>query len=166
MRWLTFYRYLLDEEYQEKMPFLSRESAHLNISFSCIAMLNSCDNLIPSDFTEAQRATVIVKGFHGLLTYAITFWCKHLLECVQKHAQLSTELLDQLQSLLRYRKETISPKNIQEKMGPITESQSLQGLSHFPDIKKLLLDILGFKARSKLYSEAALEKSPESKCPF
>ncbi|TGO32628.1 hypothetical protein BHYA_0301g00120 [Botrytis hyacinthi] len=153
--------YLLDEEYQEKLPFLSRESAHLNISFSCIAILNSCDNLIPSNFTEAQRATVVAKGFHGLLTYAIAFWYKHLLECFQKHAQLSTELLDQLQSLLRYRKETISLKDTPDKIGPITESQSLQGLSHFPEIKKLLLGILGFKARSKLHSEAALDKSPE-----
>ncbi|KAF7855285.1 uncharacterized protein EAF02_011544 [Botrytis sinoallii] len=153
--------YLLDEEYQEKLPFLSRESAHLNISFSCVAILNSCDNLIPSNFTEAQRAAVVVKGFHGLLTYAITFWYKHLLEYFQKHAQLSTELLHQLRSLLRYRKETIPLKDTLEKIGAITENQSLQGLSHFPEIKSLLLDILGFKARSKLHSEAALDKSPE-----
>ncbi|TGO07300.1 hypothetical protein BTUL_0294g00040 [Botrytis tulipae] len=161
MRWLTFYRYLLDEEYQEKLPFLSCESAHLNISFSYIAILNSCDNLIPSNFTEAQRATVAVKGFHGLLTYAIAFWYKHLLECFQKHAQLSTELLDQLQFLLRYRKEITPPKDTQENTGAITENQSLQGLSHSPEIKKLMLDILRFKARSKSHSEAALDKSPE-----
>ncbi|KAF7952570.1 uncharacterized protein EAE97_002067 [Botrytis byssoidea] len=153
--------YLLDEEYQEKLPFLSRESAHLNISFSCIAILNSCDNLIPSNFTEAQRATVVVKGFHGLLTYAIAFWYKHLLECFQKHAQLSTELLDQLQFLLRYRKEITPPKDTRENTGAITDNQSLQGLSHLSEIKKLMSDILRLKARSKLHSEAALDKSPE-----
>ncbi|KAF7954690.1 hypothetical protein EAE96_005809 [Botrytis aclada] len=154
--------YLLEEEYQEKLPFLSRESANLNISFSCIAILNSCDNLNPSIFTEAQRAAVVVKGFHGLLTYAITFWYKHILECFQKHAQLPKELLDQLQYLLRYRKESVPSKDTREKTVIITENQSLQGLSHLPEIRKLMLDILGFKARSKLHSEAASDKSPET----
>ncbi|CCD50121.1 similar to NACHT domain protein [Botrytis cinerea T4] len=154
--------YLLEEEYQEKLPFLSRENANLSISFSCIAILNSCDNLIPSKFTEAQRAVVAVKGFHGLLTYAITFWYKHLLECFQKHSQLPAELLDQLQYLLRYRKENITPKDTKEEMRPVIENQSLQGLSHLPEIRQLILDILGFKARSKLHLEAALDKSPET----
>ncbi|EMR87314.1 putative nacht domain protein [Botrytis cinerea BcDW1] len=113
-------------------------------------------------FTEAQRAVVAVKGFHGLLTYAITFWYKHLLECFQKHSQLPAELLDQLQYLLRYRKENITPKDTKEEMRPVIENQSLQGLSHLPEIRQLILDILGFKARSKLHLEAALDKSPET----
>jgi hypothetical protein len=165
-----FHRYILEEEYQAERPFIWRENAHLDISFSCIAFLNSCVSLLPANSTEAQRAGIIVGGFHGLQIYADMFWYRHLLAycglLVQQKRQLSTELLTQLQLLLRFWKEdsraTVpKSKTTTEKDG--TEDPTLEALNHLPDVKRLVSDVLVF--RTKMTREDASDKSPESKLP-
>ena len=142
----------------------------MDISFSCVTFLNSCVSLLPANSTEAQRAAVIVRGFHGLQIYADMFWYRHLLAycslSVQHKRQFSIELLAQLQLLLRFRKEdsrvtVLKSKAATEKNG--TEDPTLEVLNHLPDVKRLVSDVLVF--RTKMSREETSDKSPESKLP-
>jgi hypothetical protein len=140
----------------------------LDISFSCVAFLNSCISLLPINSTEAQRATVIVRGCYGLQIYADRFWDKHLLLYCgllrQHQSQFSPELLSQLQLLLRFRKEDSQasvpmPKIITEKN--VTEDTGLEALNYWPDVKRLVVDVIVFRA--KMSKEDTSDKSLESK---
>ncbi|PQE25152.1 hypothetical protein CJF31_00006017 [Rutstroemia sp. NJR-2017a BVV2] len=161
-----FHRYILEVEYQTERPFIWREKAHLDISFSCVAFLNSCIYLLPINFTEAQRAAVIVRGCYGLQIYADRFWYEHLLLYCgllrQHQIQFSTELLSQLQLLLRFRKEDSREpapmsKIITEKN--VTEDPRLETLNYWPDVKRLVSDVVEF--RTKMGREYTSDKSLE-----
>ncbi|KAI9640653.1 hypothetical protein NHQ30_010957 [Ciborinia camelliae] len=158
---LSAKEYILEESHQQKLPFVSRESAHLNISFSCITVLNSCIPLLPTYSTEAQRAAIIVQGFHGLLMYANMFWYMHLLEYCKSQRQLSTELLSQLQQLLlHYRKENMPVSDPKANARASSQGPNLEALNHLPEIKRLISDILAFRFRLNL--DDISDKSPES----
>jgi hypothetical protein len=140
----------------------------VDITFSCVAFLNSCISLLPENSTEAQRAAIIIRGFHGLQLYADMFWHRHLLAYCsllgQHKRQFSPELLSQLRLLLRFRKEDSSTPVPQYKSGTDkdgTEDPSLEELNHLPDVKGLVTDVLVFRA--KMAREDASDKSPESK---
>ena len=162
-----FYRYLLEEEYLLNRPFIWRENAHLDVSFSCITFLNSCLCLLPENSTDAQRATIIVRGFHGLQLYADKFWYKHLLEYCgllgQHQRQFSTELLTHLQLLLRFRKDNFQVSSTPIKV--VTEKAphdlSLEALNHLPDVKRLVSDVLAFRAKTA--REDASDRNLEGK---
>ncbi|RFU24008.1 hypothetical protein B7463_g12335, partial [Scytalidium lignicola] len=157
--------YVLEEEYQEKRPFIWRENAHLDISFSCVTYLNSSFSLLPENSTEAQRAAIIVRGFHGLQTYAHIFWYRHVLAYCgllgQHQRQFSSELLAQLQLLLRFRKDgrahILTPKTRIERHA--SENPTLEALNPWPDVKRLISDVLVFRA--KMNQKDASDKSPE-----
>jgi hypothetical protein len=163
----NFYRYLLEEEYLLNRPFIWRENAHLDVSFSCITFLNSCLCLLPENSTNGQRAAIIVRGFHGLQLYADKFWYKHLLEycCLlgQHQRQFSTELLTQLQLLLRFRKDNFQVSSTPIKV--VTEKSphdlSLEALNHLPDVKRLVSDVLALRA--KIAREDASDRNLEGK---
>jgi hypothetical protein len=139
----------------------------LDVSFSCIAFLNSCIPLLPENSTRSQRAAIIVQGFHGLEPYADMFWCRHLLAyCshLRQQHQFSTELLAQLQLLLRFRKcdrRAPVPASQTRTEEETTEDTSLEALNHLPDVKRLVSDILVFRAKIK--QQDASDKSFESK---
>jgi hypothetical protein len=142
----------------------------LDISFSSVAFLNSCISLLPENATEAQRAAIIVRGFHGLQLYANIFWYRHLLAYCgllgQHKRQFSTELLTQLQLLLRFRKGDSRAAVLQSQSGTDkdkTEDPSLEDLNHLPDVKSLVSDVLVF--RSKMIREDTSDKSPEGRFP-
>ncbi|KAM3064939.1 hypothetical protein ACMFMF_011556 [Clarireedia jacksonii] len=158
--------YILEEEYQAGRPFIWREKAHLDISFSCIAFLNSCISLLPKNSTEAQRAAIIVQGCSGLQIYADRFWHEHLLlycDLLRQHrSQFSIGLLSHLQLLLRFRKENSrAPVRIfkvtTEKS--MIEDTRLEALNDWPDIKRLVSDVIEFRA--KISREDATDKSIE-----
>lgn len=140
----------------------------MDISFSCVAFLNSCIYSLPPNYTEAQKAAVVVRGFHGLQIYADMFWYRHLLAyCGQYQRQFSTELLAQLQHLLRFRKEDSRapvPTSKTRTEKDASEDRSLEALNHLPDVKRLVSDVLVFRA--KMSREDASDKSLESKLPF
>ena len=164
------YRYILNEEYQAERPFIWRENAHLDITFSCVAFLNSCISLLPEYTTVAQRAAIIVQGLHGMEIYANKFWCTHLLEycsLLHQQRQFSTELLTQLQLLLRFRKDgnrAPIPTSQARMKEELAEDTKLEALNHWPDIKSLVSDILVFRARIKKEDES--EKSFKSTPPL
>lgn len=161
-------RYILEEEYQAARPFICRQKAHLDISFSCITLLSSCSQLLPLYSTLSRRATIIVQGFHGLLIYADAFWCKHLLEYCsflgQERQSFSPELLAQLQLLLKFRKTVVEASNVSQSIElqlSDMEDCGLEALNHLPDIKQLVLDVLTFRA--KMNKEHGTNNSSESK---
>jgi hypothetical protein len=143
----------------------------VDITFSCVAFLNSCISLLPENSTEAQRAAIIIRGFHGLQLYADMFWYRHLLAYCsllgQHQRQFSPELLAQLQLLLRFRKEDNRTPGPESKTGTgknRDEDSSLEKLNHLPYVKALVTDVLVFRA--KIAREDASDKSPESKLSF
>ncbi|CZR68409.1 uncharacterized protein PAC_18308 [Phialocephala subalpina] len=157
--------FILEEEYQGGRPFIWRENAHLDIAFSCTAVLNSCIPLLPTMSTDTERAAIIVQGFPGLQVYASKFWYKHVLDycglVAHEQCQVSPELLAQLQRLLRFKKADVqaaltSNSRIEENN---SGEPGLEALSHVPNIKSLLSDILRFRA--KMSREDASDKSPE-----
>jgi len=143
----------------------------VDITFSCVAFLNSCISLLPENSTEAERAAIIIRGFHGLQLYADMFWYRHLLAYCsllgQQKRQFSPELLAQLQFLLKFRKEDSRTPVRQFKTGTDkngAEDPALEELNHLPYVKALVTDVLVFRA--KMAREDASDKSPESKFSF
>ena len=143
----------------------------MDITFSCVAFLNSCISLLPENSTEAERAAIIIRGFHGLQLYADMFWYRHLLAYCsllgQQKRQFSPELLAQLQFLLKFRKEDSRTPVRQFKTGTDkngAEDPALEELNHLPYVKALVTDVLAFRA--KIAREDVSDKSPESKLSF
>ena len=117
----------------------------MDICYSLIALLNSCFPLLSDSSTEAQRAAVIIQGFHGLQVYANMFWTKHLLAycslLIENRAQFSRELQTELQLLLRFRKHN-------DPLLPSTSKNTALGvLDDMPDIKSLVSDTVEFQAK-------------------
>jgi hypothetical protein len=118
--------------------------------------------------TEAERIASILRGFHGLQIYADMFWFRHLLaycDLLSQHRrQFSSELLAQLQLLLRFRKEgtgapnAISRTRIEK---DATYDSSLEALNHSPEVKRLVSDVLVFRANMKRKDTS--DGSPDSK---
>lgn len=138
----------------------------MDISFSCVAFLNSYLSLLPANSTEAQRLATIVQGFHGLQVYANTFWYKHLLAYCgllgQQQRQFSPELRAQLQLLLRFRKDANQahvPKSKTRTEKDATEDLSIEALNHMPDVKRLVSDVFVFG--DKINREGTLDKPLE-----
>ena len=99
------------------------------------------------------------------------FWHRHLLAYCgllsQHEQQFSTELLAQLQLLLRFRKEDSRAPIPKSKIGTEedgTGDLTLEALNHLPDVKRLVSDVIMFRA--KMTGEESSDKSPESKLPF
>lgn len=164
----NFRRYILEGDYQTEPPFICRENAHLDITFSCVAVLNSCVSLFPDNSTETERGAIIVRGFHGLLIYADMFWYKHLLTYFsllsQREGQINTELLAQLQFLLRFRKDDSGVLPLKSKAPTKKDGaydSTLEALNHLPDVKSLVSYIKEFRAKMAL--EQASDKSPEGR---
>lgn len=117
----------------------------------------------------AQRAAIIVEGLHGMEIYADKFWCRHLLEycsLLRQQHQFSTELLTQLQLLLRFRKDgglALVPTSHARTKEDATKVTKLEALNQWPDIKSLVSDVLVFQANIKKDDDS--DKSLESNLP-
>lgn len=160
------FRYILEENYQGKRPFIERRKAHLDIAFSCAALLNSCTSLLPTVSTDVQRAAIIVQGFHGLQVYADKYWYKHLLEYCEvfdEQRQFCPKLLQQLHLLLKFKKLNNTTTQMSN---PMTQEQrsaapvGLKALDHVPDVYLQLSDVISFAGKMK--TEHGLDKSFES----
>jgi hypothetical protein len=159
-------RFILEEEYQRGRPFIWRENTHLDVAFSCTAVLNSCIPLLPTNSTDTERSAIIVQGFHGLQVYANKFWYKHVLEycnfVAQQQYEVSPELLAQLQRLLMFKKTDVqATPSPNSRMEENRSEPGLEALRHVPDIRRLLSNVTQFRA--KMNREDASDKSPESK---
>ncbi|CZR69490.1 related to vegetatible incompatibility protein HET-E-1 [Phialocephala subalpina] len=157
--------YLLEEEFHGERPFIWRENAHLDIAFSCTAVLNSCFILLPTLSTDSERAAIIVRGFHGLLVYADKFWHKHIQEycgvLIRQQRQFSPELLSQLCLLLRFTKSggQALQTSTRESEDDKTEEARLEVLRCVPDVQMLLSNVIRFRAIVE--KEDTSESSPE-----
>ena len=138
----------------------------MDITFSCVAFLNSCMPLLPENSTATQMAAIISQRLYGLEVYADMFWCTHLLEycsLLRQQCQFSTDLLAQLKRLLRFRKDdtrALDPALHIRMEEEATEVPSLEALNEWPDIKELVSDILVFRA--KISQEDLSDKPVES----
>jgi hypothetical protein len=152
----------LEEEFQSESSLILPGKAHLNILFSCAAFLNSCISLLPDHSTPLNRAAVIVRGFHGLLPYADMFWYRHLLAYCnlqdQRTPKLSQEVLTQLCLLVRFKKHEAG--DILDTGSDSTEEPGLEALSHLPDVKSLIREIIVFRRKN---GEQSSDRSPEGK---
>jgi len=157
---LTCSSYILEEKVYETRPLINLEDAHFNICFSCVAYLNTSYGLIPLHYSNDTRAAIVVTGFHGLQIYANQFWVDHLLSyCTildQQRKNLSRELENQLNTLLRFLKESASV----EQTPDYAELEGLDVLVQNPNIKTLVLKVAKF--RRKLEVDDALSKSDKS----
>ncbi|CAG8975822.1 hypothetical protein HYALB_00009402 [Hymenoscyphus albidus] len=154
--------YILEEAYQASRPFIWRENAHLDISFSCISVLASSLALLPTNCTDSERAGIIVHGFHGLHIYADHFWYKHLLEYCdflhRNNRQISLELLVQLNRLLNYKKAhpgCLTSIAESGEMKLFTKPPCLDVLNHAPEVKDLVLEVLEFRSRPDLAANSS-----------
>jgi hypothetical protein len=162
------YRYVLQEEYRDRVSFLQALNAHHNISFSCITYLNTSLPLLPSNSTDESRIGTVIQGFHGLQLYANKFWYKHLLQYCElqdiRPVQFSQELLQQLRLLLRFQKNNRKEACFETGSDGISaadQSVGLEMLDHLPEIKSMVSDVIAFK--TKLDRNDSSDKDPDSK---
>jgi hypothetical protein len=163
--------YILKQEYRDARPFIKTNSAHLNISFSCVSYLNTSCVLLPSNCTDQQRAEIVLRGFHGLQFYANQFWFKHVLTCcglfAKGNAALPDDLLIQLQQLVQFRK--AFGDNSCVIGNPDTNSSHRQrddslAMNQLPqDVRDLIWEVIEFRKMVK--KEDNTLKSLEGTCP-
>jgi hypothetical protein len=58
--------------------------AHFDIAFSCVAYLCSALSLLDPSSSEVEHIGSVVKGYHGLMSYATEKWSEHLLAFLDK----------------------------------------------------------------------------------
>ncbi len=158
--------YILKQECRNSRPFIKTESAHLNMSFSCVSYLNTSFCLLSSNCTDQQRASTVLQGFHGLQFYANEFWSKHVLTCCGLFAKydfvLPDDLVIQLERLLRFRKEIgdKSSSTGHQYTGTHHHENSL-ALNQLPqNVKDFIWEVVEF--RKKLTEEDTTLKPPAS----
>ncbi|KAH7409681.1 hypothetical protein BKA64DRAFT_404683 [Cadophora sp. MPI-SDFR-AT-0126] len=152
--------YVLDEEYKHSTTFISRQTANLNIAFSCVAYLNTCVSLLPHNSTAHSRAALVLTGFHGLQLYANQFFATHLEAYLTSLAvskgQAPVELISQLQLLLQF------SKNKQNSGSKPSSTINLEALHEYPQLVSFLLQVFAFKDSMKQEGAANTSlKSPE-----
>ncbi|PVH68513.1 hypothetical protein DL98DRAFT_599456 [Cadophora sp. DSE1049] len=140
--------YILMVDSQDGVPFIKSEDANFNISFACVACINTSRNLLPDRSSELQRAALIVTGRHCLLSYANQFWIDHLLaycavlETSQK--AISSDLSTQLTKLLQFQI-FIPLVAWSERSFDTPEVDELKCLDHLPNVKAFVCETLRFK---------------------
>jgi hypothetical protein len=128
------------------MPLVFRENAMLTITFSCVAYLNTSKALLPESSTDQERAAMVLSGFHGLQTYANTFWLNHLLEysdiLTEKKAPIPEDLTSQLKKLLEFRKDPVSSRvDIS-----LRSDERFEVFNTIPEMRDFISTIISFRA--------------------
>lgn len=93
-------------------PFLRKDQAHHDITFSCVSYLLTSLSLKTSGSTMEQRSLRILRGLHGLHHYAHEFWIEHILQYAKLRKDptldLPFQLSQQLAALEAFWKESSS----------------------------------------------------------
>lgn len=127
--------------------------AHHDITFACLAYLNSSFELIDDDVTEHQRAIRVAKSFHGLHLYANEYWLKHLYSYAEARsvsaARLSEPLVDQLVNLAAVHKSfyRVTSQELAQEVGCFTATipdSIAPYLENNLDAKTLLQKVIRF----------------------
>ena len=158
---LTRNRYILKEDYHQSAPFIVKEKALFNISFSCIAYLNTSLCLLPDNSTPQEQAAIIVSGFHGLQLYANAFWIDHFLSycdlLAKKRAKPPDELVSQLSKLLEFQKNSCQLD--QHDCPDLVDDFDV--LTHFPQVRNFISMVMAFRTSLKRVGTSNLpDKSP------
>ncbi|KAH6703303.1 hypothetical protein BKA61DRAFT_636254 [Leptodontidium sp. MPI-SDFR-AT-0119] len=135
--------YILNEEYKQAASFISPDAANLNISFSCMAYLNTSLGLLPNTLTLQTRGTLILSGFHGLHLYANQFFAQHLLayfaSLAGSRSRPAPALVVELQKLLHFSKNSGDE-------GLVSHSTvNLDVLSESPEVVSFLRQVVAFR---------------------
>jgi len=143
---------------------VSSETAQFNISFSCMAYLNTSLCLLPCHSTPEERANIVVSGFHGLQPYANKFWIYHLLEYSKLLAKSwkppRSELLFQLNLLLEMEKSA----EVAEEPTDAISIEELTMLNQNPRIQSFISRVIKFREEAKAIGISnQSEKSVEGK---
>ncbi|TVY35124.1 Vegetative incompatibility protein [Lachnellula occidentalis] len=142
--------YILQEDFHNGRPFISAEDAQHNISFSCVAYLNTNSCLLPKQSGIETRAFQVVRGLHSLQPYGNRFWTSHLLQyCslqARKKMPLSEDLSTQLNMLTRFQKasETLAGPS-KHQLTPV-ELEGLRALDQMPQVKTLVTSLIEFRS--------------------
>ncbi|KAH6714004.1 hypothetical protein BKA61DRAFT_428897, partial [Leptodontidium sp. MPI-SDFR-AT-0119] len=152
--------YVLDEEYKQATAFISRETANLNISFSCVAYLNTSLGLLPSKSTSQTRGVLVISGFHGLQLYANQFFTKHLqayfTPLAASRGRPTPELVMELQKLLLF------SKNLDDTVSATSSRVNWDMLSEYPQVVSFLQRLIAFREGLKQEEVSSnMLKSPE-----
>jgi hypothetical protein len=84
------FRYIL---HPESGPYLQEDEAHFDMAFSCVSYLSSSFYMSAVEMTDLEFEDRILRGYHGLHSYASEFWIDHLLRFSRvKMGFLHTEL--------------------------------------------------------------------------
>jgi len=159
-------RYILQEDYTGH-PFISIETAQHNITFSCVAYLNTSLFLLPEYSTDQQRAALVLQGLHGLQPYSNRFWIDHLLQhCAfqaRQGQQVSDHLYGQLNLLLRFCKDLADQASLPESNHNSTKLEGIKALEQLPQVRDLVLRLIGFRSRMEdKYASSSPDQTPQS----
>ncbi|KAH6692826.1 hypothetical protein BKA61DRAFT_714437, partial [Leptodontidium sp. MPI-SDFR-AT-0119] len=153
--------YVLNEEYRQATNFISRETANLNICFSCVAYLNTSFSLLPHTSTSQTRGTLVLSGCHGLQLYANSFFARHLIayftSLATSRCRPPPELVVELQKLLQFSKNTDDGGS-----APNSAVVNLDALHECPQLMSFLLQLIKFREGIKQEEVSSnMLKSPE-----
>ncbi|TVY89373.1 Vegetative incompatibility protein HET-E-1 [Lachnellula willkommii] len=142
--------YILQEDFHNGRPFISVEDAQHNISFSCVAYLNTNLCLLPEQSEDEQRAALVVRGLHSLQPYGNRFWIDHLLQyCslqARKNMPLSEDLCTQLNMLVRFQKASASLGVLSKHPLTPVQLEGLGALDQMPQVKTLITSLIEFRS--------------------
>jgi hypothetical protein len=138
------------------------------MAFSCVSYLSSSLSLISPSMTDFEAENRIIKGYHGLHSYAHEFWIEHLLrfsfsKLCYSHADAEA-LIQQLNRLTQSQKPLITPYDNPRANSDDIHSGSRENLlswSQFPNIQQFLEKFLVF--RKRLEQQRSSTNSPEGK---
>ncbi|KAK0110163.1 hypothetical protein ONS95_002814 [Cadophora gregata] len=138
--------FILKNGTRDRNPFVTITEANLNISFACVAYLNTAFPLLPNRGNEAQQAAIVATGFHGLLPYANQYWIDHLLAfCRSTGKQVPRAIVDQLSGLIDYLKPTGVARSQAGNLTATINIDGLEFLDQFPQIQSIISNIKCFK---------------------
>ncbi|KAH6710613.1 hypothetical protein BKA61DRAFT_612024 [Leptodontidium sp. MPI-SDFR-AT-0119] len=156
--------FILKSGAQGGSPFLNSSEAHLHISFSCVAYLNTAYSLLPNRSTRGQQAAAVATGLHGLLPYANRYWSDHLLTyCSSTSKPIPRSLVAQLITLVGYQKPPAV--SVGPQAAEITNADDVKGLhalDQLPKVQSLILNARSSRNKAEATNEVDdFEKSIE-----
>jgi hypothetical protein len=138
------------------------------MAFSCVSYLSSSLSLISPSMTDFEAELRIIKGYHGLHSYAHEFWIDHLLRFRLSKLCNSSADAEALIQQLNHLTQSLNPLTMSyDNPGANSDDlksgsrENLLSWSQSPNIQRFLEKVLVF--RKRLEQRRSSINSPEGK---
>jgi hypothetical protein len=128
-------------------PFLTQRNALYNVTLACATYAEFSMDLVEDQISELERVRSVIKGFHGLHTFAHAHWLDYMVQLIEDEGELEISRSRPLENIIRklcerYLRLSIGCKNTANNATPANETLiRAEVFSSFQPLRTLAIEI-------------------------